>query len=400
MIYSCFLFFFFCFSSLLGAFVPALSQGRIHPLPIHKLTLDSLVLPDKLEPGLFRPLNTLSKTTANFTPYSQQEFVQLQNLYQEGRLHELGVLLEKSYAACAGKPLLQTATKTLFYPTKAQLSVEMVFTTFPWMPLLLFLYVVAFLAKTRLFFAPSFALHTILLLSRAYILWRPPVSNMYETLLYVPWIISLLGFVQNRCRVAASVAFLLLFLAEISSLDKGLGAVQAVLDSQFWLTIHVMLIVASYGVLLLAGALAHVYLFRPVGFSVLQRLVYLGVCMLILGTILGGVWAAESWGRFWDWDPKESWAFISCCIYAFVIHGQKFCLIGSRGFTVGAILGMHCCLFTWYGVNFILGTGLHSYGFGTGGNLYYFLFVGFDVLLVFALTLRRKGTEGIKVVFT
>ncbi len=95
---------------------------------------------------------------------------------------------------------------------------------------------------------------------------------------------------------------------------------------------------------------------------------YIGTAMLIAGTILGGVWAAESWGRFWDWDPKESWAFISSCCYLIFIHAYTFRYIHQIGLAIGAVIGLWAISFTWYGVNYILGTGLHSYGFGSGAK--------------------------------
>jgi hypothetical protein len=107
---------------------------------------------------------------------------------------------------------------------------------------------------------------------------------------------------------------------------------------------------------------------------------------------LGGVWAAESWGRFWDWDPKESWAFISICLYLIWVHAYRFHRIASFGLAIGAVTGLLAISFTWYGVNYILGTGLHSYGFGSGGELYYYLFVGAEsALLIFVAFAQKKA---------
>jgi ABC-type transport system involved in cytochrome c biogenesis permease subunit len=119
----------------------------------------------------------------------------------------------------------------------------------------------------------------------------------------------------------------------------------------------------------------------------------LGIALLIPGTILGGVWAAESWGRFWDWDPKESWAFISSCAYLIIIHSYTFGHIRGFGLAVGSIVGLLFISFTWYGVNYVLGTGLHSYGFGTGGEFWYYGFI-----LAEALFLIWKCFSGNRVV--
>jgi ABC-type transport system involved in cytochrome c biogenesis permease subunit len=234
---------------------------------------------------------------------------------------------------------------------------------------------------------------------------------MFETVIYVPWIaIVLATFVSWKQRSIAVLtagtlaAIALLTLLKISDLDARMENVQAVLDSQFWLIIHVLMVVGSYGAFILSGALGHLYLakyalgpgktdeLQPLARGILSTL-YIGVGLLIPGTILGGVWAAESWGRFWDWDPKESWAFISACVYLIVIHAYTFRKIGDLGLAIGSILGVISISFTWYGVNYVLGTGLHSYGFGTGSTTYYFAYLLAEIVFVTgALLLGRKKT--------
>ncbi len=177
---------------------------------------------------------------------------------------------------------------------------------------------------------------------------------------------------------------------------QNLHQVQAVLDSQFWLTLHVLLIVASYGVFILGSIIGHFYLglfvtHRQETFMMQQisqlifKTMYGGTVFLIMGTILGGIWAAESWGRFWAWDPKESWAFISICFYLIWIHAYRFHHIASFGLAIGAISGLLSISFTWYGVNYILGVGLHSYGFGSGGGLYYYIFLGVECIFLITM---------------
>ena len=169
--------------------------------------------------------------------------------------------------------------------------------------------------------------------------------------------------------------------------------VQPVLASNYWLTIHVLLVVGSYGIFLLSSLMGHLYLARIYLYNkesslniLLSKLIlqsmYLGVFLLIAGTFLGGVWAAQSWGRFWDWDPKESWAFISACVYLLGIHTYRFGYFKSFGLAIGAILGFLAISFTWYGVNYILGTGLHSYGFGSGGVYWYLLFLILEAIFL------------------
>jgi ABC-type transport system involved in cytochrome c biogenesis permease subunit len=230
---------------------------------------------------------------------------------------------------------------------------------------------------------------------------------MFETVVYVPWVAVLTGFAlyfftRNKVLVIASTAaaFLFLIFLQLTHLDNGMENVQAVLDSQFWLMIHVLMVVGSYGLFILAGILGHLYLgmhlyyhsetpaMANLGRNIIQ-IIFIGTSLLITGTILGGVWAAESWGRFWDWDPKESWAFISSCIYLIWIHLYTFGHIGNFGLAVGSVAGLSAIGFTWYGVNYILGTGLHSYGFGTGGEQYFYLFMLLEALFL-AWVIRNK----------
>ena len=225
--------------------------------------------------------------------------------------------------------------------------------------------------------------------------WTPPVSNMAETVLYVPWIAVVIGFVFHKKKTllaasAMSAALLLLFLpAHIT-----MANVQAVLDSQYWLIVHVLMVVGSYGVFCVSGVCGHIFLLQKKPSASLEKsliqTMYLGTGLLVCGTILGGVWAAESWGRFWDWDPKEAWAFISSGTYLVWIHAYRFKKIGGRGLAAGSIIGLLSITFTWYGVNYILGSGLHSYGFGHGGEFYYYLYLLAELVFLSAIFLKIK----------
>ena len=212
---------------------------------------------------------------------------------------------------------------------------------------------------------------------------------MFETVIYVPWVASAVAFFLNGMipfQLASIASAVLLTVLELTPVNQGFENVQAVLNSQLWLTVHVLMIVGSYGVLILSGLFGHYSLLFPserVNRWLLQTM-YLGVALLIPGTLLGGVWAAQSWGRFWDWDPKESWAFISSAIYLVFIHAYRYGKIKSVGLAAGSIIGLMAISFTWYGVNYILGTGLHSYGFGSGGEVYYYLFLAFEILFLLA----------------
>lgn len=204
--------------------------------------------------------------------------------------------------------------------------------------------------------------------------------------------------------VATFVAFFGAALASFAPvLDGNFHPLQPVLRDNFWLLIHVLTIVSSYGAGALAWGLANIalgyYLFgkyrateltaiaghRPAaatGGAILRRppeqaivlsgyiykAMQVAVVLLAAGTILGALWADVAWGRFWGWDPKEVWALISLLIYLAVLHGRYAGWFGNFGLCVGSVLGFSAIVMSWYGVNFVLGIGLHSYGFGAGGQ--------------------------------
>ncbi len=230
----------------------------------------------------------------------------------------------------------------------------------------------------RGFLWTTFLLHTLILGLLWYTLRRPPVSNMGETLLYVPWTTVLFGLLfAKKLKYAVPLAALvpLIFLPDPLTFSP----LPPVLHAPYWLVVHVLMIVGSYGLFFLTALLSHFYLLRknpsPSLEKTLMQTLYLGTALLIVGTLLGGMWAQVSWGRFWDWDPKESWAFISIGFYLILIHAYRFKHISGRGVASGSLIGLILISFTWYGVNYILGTGLHSYGFGSGGIFLYLLYI-------------------------
>ncbi len=406
---------------------------------LSQAALQPKVLPGRLIPGewytlkalaieVYDPVSDSLVPVGNFTVYPDAVFNELR---QSSDSSETLATLQHAYSQIEGTYLREGGGKTLFYPTHAQLAAEMWYYQLPLTTVDLTLY----FAATLLFglaislhsrslrisawatLAVAWILHTTILILRCYILGRPPVTNMFETVVYVPWIAVTLSVpLCAKLRslfipfAASLLAAALLALLEVTQLHHGLDTVQPVLDSQYWLIIHVLLVVASYGVFLLCGVLGHLYLamsaFSPKSTSLPQlsrgilHAMYMGTAMLIAGTILGGVWAAESWGRFWDWDPKESWAFISSCCYLICIHAYTFRYIDKIGLAVGAIVGLWAISFTWYGVNYILGTGLHSYGFGSGGEGYYYSFLLAEMLfIIFCLWMMRfKQSKSISIV--
>ena len=247
---------------------------------------------------------------------------------------------------------------------------------------------------------------------RIWIAGRPPVTNMYESILWVAFAASLFAiFFAARHHapaylLAASPVVILALVAsdlQPAVLDPSLNPLVPVLRSNFWLTIHVLTITLSYGAFALATAFGHFLVFRslqnhslpPVGDSgvdQLYRCLQVGVLLLAAGVILGGVWANYSWGRFWDWDPKETWALIALLSYIILLHGRLGGWWGGYGLAVGSIACFLTILMAWYGVNFVLGKGLHSYGFGNGGQPYVGVFALLEAGFVAWALLKRPST--------
>ncbi|MBI4342630.1 MAG: cytochrome c biogenesis protein CcsA [Candidatus Omnitrophica bacterium] len=211
---------------------------------------------------------------------------------------------------------------------------------------------------------------------------RPPVSNFFETMLWLPFVTVTVALVFERvyrsryfALAAALLAAIVLSLADVVPLDASISPVVAVLHSNLWLTVHVLTIVASYGAIALAVGLAHVYAvlylmrrsdrdaFDRIG-TFLYRALQVGVVLLAGGIMLGAVWANASWGRYWGWDPKETWALITLLWYIALLHGRFAGWLRGIGVPLVAISGFFLLLMTYYGVSFYL-VGLHSYA---GGN--------------------------------
>ena len=249
--------------------------------------------------------------------------------------------------------------------------------------------------------AMGFASHSLGMLLRSYIMSRPPVSNMYETVVWVPWVALIAGFIfylrGSKIPFIAGVLLscfcLLLTSLAPEILDGSLQPLEAVLNSSFWLSTHVLIITMSYSFFFLAFVLGDMALVsylinksQPLDlikkmYNPIYRSIQWGVVFLAGGTILGGIWADYSWGRFWGWDPKESWALVSLLAYLALLHGRLTKWINPFGMAIGSVMMFFSVIMAWYGVNFVLGAGLHSYGFGTGGVEYVFAFLLLHMLL-------------------
>lgn len=267
------------------------------------------------------------------------------------------------------------------------------------------------LAATVLY-SVGYFLHIYGMGLRVYLAGRPPVSNMYETVVWVAFGLMTFAFIFRRVLrqpvivlAATAAAILCLILTDLAPtvLDESLHPLEPVLRSTFWLTTHVLIITISYAAFFLAFAMGDWLLFLYLkdekkyqkliteGVQGIYRCIQIGVVLLAAGIILGGVWADYSWGRFWGWDPKETWALIALLGYIALLHGRIVGLVRNFGMAAGAVVAFALVIMAWYGVNFVLGAGLHSYGFGAGGVEYVSAFVAAHLLYVtFVYTVIRN----------
>jgi ABC-type transport system involved in cytochrome c biogenesis permease subunit len=227
-----------------------------------------------------------------------------------------------------------------------------------------------------------FVVHSAGLITRIYLEGRPPVTNLYSSAVFIGWGAVLLGILLERffrngigSATAAMIGFITLLIAHHLSMDGDtMEMMRAVLDTNGWLATHVVCVTLGYASTFLAGFLALTYILRGSLTSslnqetarALARMVYGIVCFATLfsfvGTILGGIWADQSWGRFWGWDPKENGALLIVLWNAIILHARWGGLVKHRGLMVMAVFGNVVTSWSWFGVN-MLGIGLHSYGF-------------------------------------
>ena len=230
----------------------------------------------------------------------------------------------------------------------------------------------------------GFVLHTIGLGLRWYVSGRAPWSNGYESMIYIAWTSTLAGILFTRKSFGGLAATMvlaatILFVSTLSFLDPEITPLVPVLKS-YWLTIHVSLVAGSYGFLMLGAIIGLINLILMIFLResnktrikrIVQEMSYIseltligGLFMVSVGTYLGGIWANESWGRYWGWDAKETWALVTILVYAFILHMRLIPkLTGLFAYNVATIFGLASVIMTYYGVNYYL-SGLHSYATG------------------------------------
>ena len=287
------------------------------------------------------------------------------------------------------------------------------------------LYVVAFLCAivSWLWQGPTFrqaafrvlliglTLHTLGLVTRMLLEGRPPVTNLYSSAIFIGWGAIILStalelFHRNAIGtvVASVVGFATLLIAHHLSLSGDtLEMMRAVLDTNFWLATHVVVITLGYSATFLAGTIATVYLIRRAFGNIpkstaasLRGMVYGVICFATLasfvGTVLGGIWADQSWGRFWGWDPKENGALLIVIWNAIILHARWGGMVRERGMMVMAVFGNIVTSWSWFGTN-MLGIGLHSYGFTDAAFLWLSAFMISQVLIMMLGLIRERGLK-------
>ncbi len=246
----------------------------------------------------------------------------------------------------------------------------------------------------------GFLLHIAGLVMRAMIMHRPPVSNLYESVIFVGVIVVLVFFILEIIRKDRIALLLgtfcgtLLHFIGFSYASDGdtMGMLVAVLDSNFWLATHVVTITIGYACSFVAGLVGHVYLFiqiiKPKDKELLKNiysnsrgLLIVAIFFVVLGTILGGIWADQSWGRFWGWDPKENGALLIALWLLMTQHGRISGLLKPVAYAASLSLTNITVALAWFGVN-LLNVGLHSYGFTDSIALNLCIFCGAELLFV------------------
>ena len=235
---------------------------------------------------------------------------------------------------------------------------------------------------------------TIAFILRIMISGRAPITNMYETVMFSGYgalIISLilLYFKRDKIFLLAGLSYnmLCLFMMIFANgmLSSSISPLVPVLRDNFWLSTHVTTIILSYAALALSWIAANIALFKmkfgsltSKEYRLHQDLIYacikVGIILLAAGIILGGIWADYSWGRFWGWDPKETWSLIVLLFYMALVHGKSSSWINPHRFIILSAAGFMTVMMAWFGVNYILASGLHSYGFSEGGALFLSVF--------------------------
>jgi ABC-type transport system involved in cytochrome c biogenesis permease subunit len=263
----------------------------------------------------------------------------------------------------------------------------------------------------------GFALHLFGLVSRVIIQGRPPVTNLYETFIFVALITAMIGLIiykvvdKNLGLILTSFVALLLLLVSGKFASDGdtMQVLIAVLDSNFWLSTHVVCISIGYAGVFMAGVIGHVYIIQRFfagnsiselaqrSYRLILPVLAFGLCFSFLGTMLGGIWADQSWGRFWGWDPKENGALLIVLWSSIIFHARLAGMLKEFGIALASVFACVVVITSWFGIN-LLGVGLHSYGFTNGLATALYAYYAFEALFIIVfgfipLSLMRKRKD-------
>ena len=263
-------------------------------------------------------------------------------------------------------------------------------------------------------FLGGYAIHLVGIISRIVIMKRPPVTSLYETFpfvaavsilaaLCIEWVNKKRGSAAIGLLSASMLGVILLSIANRYAAEGDtMKMLVAVLNSNFWLSTHVVCVTIGYSACLLAGAIGHVWLIRalipgdaekPERLKEIAKMVYGTLCFGLLfsfiGTVLGGIWADQSWGRFWGWDPKENGALLIVIWCVIMLHAKHWGYIRNPGLALGSVFGAIVVSLAWFGVN-LLNVGLHSYGFTTGAATKLFSYIGAELAFMLVTFIGLK----------
>ena len=262
-----------------------------------------------------------------------------------------------------------------------------------------------------IFLVLSIGMQIAAMTMRVMISGRAPVTNMYETVMFSGFGALIISCIITLYRkeiafVLAGLSFNVLSLMMMKfangMLDAGISPLVPVLRDNFWLSTHVTTVILSYAALSLSWLLANSLLLRSrfsnvssaeyrYGVDLIYTCIKFGVVLLAAGVILGGVWADYSWGRFWGWDPKETWSLIVLLVYMAILHGKSTSWIPPHRFVplvAGAFMSV---MMAWFGVNYILASGLHSYGFSEGGAIFLGSFFAIQIAILVLGTVKARA---------
>ena len=248
---------------------------------------------------------------------------------------------------------------------------------------------------------------------RVIISGRAPITNMYETVLFSGSGALLLGLILGHFKnekvfvymgLAYNVCTLMMINFANGMLTATISPLVPVLRDNFWLSTHVTTIILSYGALALSWILANTVLIKRrlgkmdkkeenTNADIIYTTLKWGTTMLAAGIILGGVWADYSWGRFWGWDPKETWSLIVLCLYMAILHGRYTSWIKNDRFMTVTAAAFLSVMMAWFGVNYILASGLHSYGFSEGGAVFLGSFFLVQIIILVVTKNYSTGKE-------